>query len=162
MTSVQRKGAPPVAPRSRSCRFVMRNPEREGGTGFGRGVRFTFLGWDRRPVSVCRDVKASLNRRQGMLANKLALTFDDAYFRPMGPANGMSVTFRLASVLEATNLSQRELARRSGVSLVTINAIANNRTTRVDLDTLDKLCEVLDVTPGELLEREEPKRRRGR
>lgn len=74
----------------------------------------------------------------------------------------MSVTFRLASVLEAASLSQRELARRSGVSLVTINAIANNRTTRVDLETLDKLCEVLEVEPGELLERETPRRRRGR
>lgn len=74
----------------------------------------------------------------------------------------MSVTFRLASVLEAASLSQRELARRSGVSLVTINAIANNRTTRVDLETLDKLCEVLEVEPGELLEREHPKRRRAK
>lgn len=74
----------------------------------------------------------------------------------------MSVTFRLASVLEAASLSQRELARRSGVSLVTINAIANNRTTRVDLETLDKLCEVLEVEPGELLERETPKLKRAR
>ena len=97
-----------------------------------------------------------------MLSNKLAFTQRDAYVRPMGPATCMSVTFRLASVLEAASLSQRELARRSGVSLVTINAIANNRTTRVDLETLDKLCEVLEVEPGELLERETPKRRRAR
>jgi putative transcriptional regulator len=73
----------------------------------------------------------------------------------------MAVRFRLSSVLEATGTSQRELARRSGVSLVTINAIANNRTTRVDLATLDALCDVLDVDPGELLERE-GKRKRAR
>lgn len=97
-----------------------------------------------------------------MFVNKLALTDLDAYFRPMGPASCMSVTFRLASVLEEASLSQRELARRSGVSLVTINAISNNRTTRVDLETLDKLCEVLACEPGELLERETPKRRRAR
>ena len=59
-------------------------------------------------------------------------------------------------------MTQSELARRSGVSIVTVNGIANNRTTRVDLDTLDKLCEVLEVTPGELLEREVPKRARRR
>ncbi|MBK8058648.1 MAG: helix-turn-helix transcriptional regulator [Gemmatimonadetes bacterium] len=59
-------------------------------------------------------------------------------------------------------MTQTELSRRSGVSIVTVNGIANNRTTRVDLETLDKLCEVLEVEPGELLERETPKRRRAR
>jgi DNA-binding Xre family transcriptional regulator len=58
-------------------------------------------------------------------------------------------------------MSQSELARRSGVSFTTVNAIANNKTRRVDLDTLDALAKVLDVQPGELLERE-PARRRTR
>lgn len=58
-------------------------------------------------------------------------------------------------------MTQTELSRRSGVSIVTVNGISNNRTTRVDLETLDKLCDVLECDPGELLEREAPKRRRG-
>ena len=74
----------------------------------------------------------------------------------------MAVRFRLADVLAERTMTQSELSRRSGVSIVTVNGIANNRTTRVDLETLDKLCEVLEVEPGELLERETPKRRRGR
>ncbi|MBK6306868.1 MAG: helix-turn-helix transcriptional regulator [Gemmatimonadetes bacterium] len=74
----------------------------------------------------------------------------------------MAVRFRLADVLAERTMTQTELSRRSGVSIVTVNGIANNRTTRVDLETLDKLCEVLEVEPGELLERETPKRRRGR
>lgn len=65
----------------------------------------------------------------------------------------MAVQFRLAAVLESADMSQRELAKQSGVSLVTVNAIANNNTTRVDLATLDKLCAVLKCEPGELLER---------
>jgi putative transcriptional regulator len=72
----------------------------------------------------------------------------------MQEAATMAVQFRLAAVLEAAEMSQRELAKHSGVSLVTVNAIANNNTTRVDLATLDKLCAALDVEPGELLERE--------
>jgi DNA-binding Xre family transcriptional regulator len=40
------------------------------------------------------------------------------------------------------------------VSLVTINAIANNRTSQVSLKTLDALAKALKVEPGELLERE--------
>ncbi|MGI8496689.1 MAG: helix-turn-helix domain-containing protein [Gemmatimonadaceae bacterium] len=51
-------------------------------------------------------------------------------------------------------MSMSELARRSGVTFVTINAISKNRTTRVDLETLDKLSKALGVQPGELLERE--------
>ncbi len=65
----------------------------------------------------------------------------------------MTVLFRLGEVLEAAEMSQRELAKQSGVSLVTVNAIANNKTTRVDLATLDAICKALGCEPGELLER---------
>jgi putative transcriptional regulator len=71
------------------------------------------------------------------------------------------VRFRLSELLDAAGLNQSELARRSGVSIVTINAIANNRTNQVRLDTLDKLSEALKCQPGELIERE-PLKRRGR
>jgi len=40
-------------------------------------------------------------------------------------------------------MSQSELSRRSGVSLVTVNAIANNRTKQVSLETLNNLCKAL-------------------
>jgi putative transcriptional regulator len=74
----------------------------------------------------------------------------------------MTARFRLQELLdreESPVKSQSELARKSGVSLVTINAIANQRTTRVDLNTLDKLSKALGCEPGDLLERE-PKGRR--
>jgi len=71
----------------------------------------------------------------------------------------VSVRFRLSEVLEQHDMSQTELSRRSGVSLVTVNAMKQNRTTRVDLETIDKICAALDVEPGELLEREGKKRR---
>ena len=63
----------------------------------------------------------------------------------------MTVRFTLDKALKG--MSQSELSRRSGVSLTTINAMVNNKTTRVDLATLDKLCRVLDVDPGDLLKR---------
>ena len=71
----------------------------------------------------------------------------------------MAVRFRLQEILQEKGLNQSELARDSGVSLVTINAIANNRTRQVQLDTLDKLSGALDVEPGAILERV-PRRRR--
>lgn len=74
----------------------------------------------------------------------------------------MAARFRLAEVLEEMDppMNQSELARRSGVSLVTINAIANNRTRQVKLDTLDKLAGALGVEIGELLERDGKRRKR--
>jgi DNA-binding Xre family transcriptional regulator len=75
-------------------------------------------------------------------------------------ATRMAARFRLQEILDAQDppISQSELARRSGVSLVTINAIANNRTKQVQLETLDKLALALGLQPGELLERESKRR----
>ena len=74
----------------------------------------------------------------------------------------VTVRFRLQELLDEAGMSQSELARRSGISLVTINGIANNRTAQVSLKTLDKLAFALGVEPGELFEREGKRgRRRG-
>lgn len=66
------------------------------------------------------------------------------------------IKFRLQELLDALDppMSQSELARRSGISLVTVNAIAKNRTKQISLGTLDALSGALGVQPGELLERE--------
>lgn len=67
----------------------------------------------------------------------------------------MAVRFRLAEVLEERKddfPSQAELARQSGVSTVTINAIVKGRTDGIKLDTLNQLCVALDCTPGDLIE----------
>ena len=66
----------------------------------------------------------------------------------------MPVRFRLQELLGARTpaMKQTELAARSGVSLVTVNAIANNRTRQVSLETLDRLSRALGVPPGDLFE----------
>jgi len=85
----------------------------------------------------------------------------------MGTTALVPVRFRLATLLAEAGRSQRALAERSGVSPTTINRMANNLTAQVSLGTLDSLCAALGeelgrvVEPGELLEREPP-RKRGR
>ena len=74
----------------------------------------------------------------------------------------MPVLFRLDDVLAERDMSQTELARLSRVSLVTVNAMKRNRTKQVSLETLDKLCGVLECEPGDLLKRDAPTRRRGK
>ncbi len=68
----------------------------------------------------------------------------------------MAVEWRLGKILAqrasgADPLSQSELARRTGISFTTINAIAQGNTARVDRATLNALCRELRVTPGDLL-----------
>jgi putative transcriptional regulator len=44
-----------------------------------------------------------------------------------------------------------ELAERAGLAYNTAHALYTGRTTRIDYDTLDRLCETLSVQPGDLL-----------
>jgi DNA-binding Xre family transcriptional regulator len=77
----------------------------------------------------------------------------------------MTTGFRLGEELRIYNrlahddMSQSELARQSGVHFVTVNRICRNLTTRVDLETLDRLSAVLGCEPGDLVGREKARRR---
>lgn len=79
----------------------------------------------------------------------------------------MTIRFRLGALLEAKGLSQRELARRAGVSPTTVNHMVSNTTAQVSLRTLDRLAAALGVEPGEVFERDgtgakRPRTARGR
>jgi putative transcriptional regulator len=81
--------------------------------------------------------------------------------RPTHGVLSVPVRFQLYEVLEKHEVSQTELSRLSGVSLVTINAMKQNRTKQVSLLTLDKICSSLRCEPGKLLTRKPAKRRLG-
>ena len=49
-------------------------------------------------------------------------------------------------------LRSRHLAQRAGLSENTISAIYNGKITRMEMETLNKLCVALDCQPGDLLE----------
>jgi putative transcriptional regulator len=72
----------------------------------------------------------------------------------MGPAR-----FRLQEVLGSKGMSQSELSRKSGVSLVTVSRICRNVTKQVSLATLDRIAAALGVSMGDLLEQKTEKRR---
>ncbi len=44
------------------------------------------------------------------------------------------------------------MAERAGLNFKTVSGLWNNNTLRVDLSTLEALCEALNCTPGDLLE----------
>lgn len=79
----------------------------------------------------------------------------------------MAARFRLAELLEGAQMSQRELATRSGVSPTTVNRMVNNLTGQVSLKTLDSLARALSeagkkVRPADLIEDVPEKAKRGR
>jgi len=71
----------------------------------------------------------------------------------------MAVRFRVRDLLDARAMTQTELQMRTGLAYSTINDLCNNKPRRVELETLDVLCNVLDCGVGDLLEHVPEKRR---
>jgi len=59
---------------------------------------------------------------------------------------------RLSRLLGERRMNLSELQRQTGLSYVTLHGLYHGRSTRVDLETLDKICRALDVQPGDILE----------
>lgn len=49
-----------------------------------------------------------------------------------------------------------DLAERAGLSYNTAHALFTGRTTRIDYETLERLCATLEVEPGDVLIRVKP------
>lgn len=66
------------------------------------------------------------------------------------------VRWNVRPVAEARGIrTATELAERVGVNINTANALMSGRSTRVDRETLTKLCAALDCEPGDLLVRDD-------
>jgi putative transcriptional regulator len=50
-------------------------------------------------------------------------------------------------------MTYAELAKRAGISEPTIYRLTSGQPTKLDLPKLNKICKVLECTPGDLLER---------
>lgn len=63
------------------------------------------------------------------------------------------IKWRLAAVMADREVDNQELARLTGLHLVTVSRLKSRRAMpdRLDAHTLDKLCTALDCQPGELL-----------
>lgn len=58
----------------------------------------------------------------------------------------------LSRILGERRISQRELAKMTGLSTATVNKLYNETWTRIDKATIIKLCKTLGVQVGELFE----------
>lgn len=66
----------------------------------------------------------------------------------------MPIRVRLKEILEDRGMSQRELARLTGLRPNTISHLCSNTATSVYFDTLEIICKTLNIEIQELLELE--------
>ena len=62
------------------------------------------------------------------------------------------IKFKVKVMLAVREMTQKELAERTGIRPPTISAICNNSAKHLPIDVLDKICEVLDCQPSDLME----------
>jgi DNA-binding Xre family transcriptional regulator len=71
----------------------------------------------------------------------------------------MTIQFRLKELiarherLTGEKLTYRGLATLAGITPKMVNDVANQKVKHIGLTTIDRLCEALDVEPGELIVR---------
>ncbi|MFD0677391.1 MULTISPECIES: helix-turn-helix domain-containing protein [unclassified Paenibacillus] len=63
----------------------------------------------------------------------------------------MPIRIRLKEILEERGMSQRELARLMNVRPNTINRLCHDNVTTAFFDTLEHICQTLDIGLHELL-----------
>lgn len=64
----------------------------------------------------------------------------------------MAIIVNLDVMLAKRKMSVTELSQAVGITLPNISILKNGKAKAVRLETLDKICQVLDCQPGDLLE----------
>ena len=62
------------------------------------------------------------------------------------------IKFKVKVMLAMREMTQKELAEKTGIRPPTISAICLVTIKHLPVDALDKICEALDCQPGELME----------
>ena len=64
----------------------------------------------------------------------------------------MSIRINLDVVLAKKKMSVTELSEKVGITMANISILKNGKAKAIRFTTLDKLCEVLECQPGDILE----------
>lgn len=66
----------------------------------------------------------------------------------------MAIIVRLDVMLALRKMKSKELAAAIGISEQNLSALRQGKVKGVRFETLDKICEVLNCSPGDILDRE--------
>ena len=64
----------------------------------------------------------------------------------------MAIRINLDVMMARRKISLNELAEKVGITQANLSILKNEKAKAIRLSTLDKLCEVLQCQPGELIE----------
>ena len=64
----------------------------------------------------------------------------------------MSIRIKLDVVLAKKKISVTELSEKVGITMANISILKNGKAKAIRFTTLDKICEVLECQPGDILE----------
>lgn len=62
------------------------------------------------------------------------------------------IRFKVKVRLAECNMTQKELAEKTGIRPPTVSAICVGTVKHLPIDALDKMCDVLDCQPADLME----------
>lgn len=62
------------------------------------------------------------------------------------------IKFKTKVMLAIRNMTQKELAEKTGIRPPTVSAICTGSVKHLPIDALDKICAVLDCQPADLME----------
>ena len=65
---------------------------------------------------------------------------------------GFVIKFQVKVMLAMRDMTQKELAERTGIRPPTVSAICTGAVKHLPVEALDKICEVLDCQPADLME----------
>lgn len=64
----------------------------------------------------------------------------------------MSIIVNLDVMMAKRKLSSTELSEKLGITISNLSILKNNKGKAIRFSTLDKVCEVLECQPGDILE----------
>lgn len=62
------------------------------------------------------------------------------------------IKFKVKVMLAMREMTQKELAEKTGIRPPTISAICTGAIKHLPVDVLDRICDVLDCQPGDIVE----------
>ena len=62
------------------------------------------------------------------------------------------IKFKVKVMLAMREMTQKELAEKTGIMPPTISALCTNSAKHLPIDVLDKICAVLECQPSDLIE----------
>ena len=66
----------------------------------------------------------------------------------------MAIVVNLDVMMAKRKISSQELAEKVGITAANLSILKTNKGKAIRFSTLDKICEVLECTPGDILDYE--------